>query len=605
MKTDPFTNELSRNIWESKYRYCEGPTVVDQTICDTWRRVAKAIAAAEGQHSTEWEEKFYRLLEDFRFLPGGRILAGAGTERRVTLFNCFVMGIIQDSLDSIFEGLREGALTMQQGGGVGYDFSTLRPRGSPAFHVGTQSSGPVSFMGIWDVMCDTLLSTGSRRGAMMATLRCDHPDIEEFVEAKRDPRALRNFNLSVLVSDDFMEAVKQDSEWPLVFPVLDQNDSSADLERQWPGHESMVRCRIYRRIRARDLWERIMRAAYDVAEPGVLFIDRINAENNLHYREYITATNPCGEIPLPPYGACDLGSVNLTYFVRDPFSDHASFDWKAFEETVQLGVRFLDNVITVSKFPLEALRQQATETRRIGLGVTGIADTLALLGLRYGDAPSLEFAKKLFAKLRDSAYRCSCALAREKGAFPALDINQYLNGCYAKRLPEAVREEIARTGIRNSHLLAIAPAGTISVLANNVSSGIEPIFDLQYTRKFRRDNGCYSSLSVTDYAWSKWKKSGQVDKPPYFVTAREIEPDAQLSLQAAVQPFIDNAISKTVYVRKDYPYEEFVSLYEKAYLLGLKGCTTFRPNPTRGEILSSGEEQPESVHCCAIDREGA
>ena len=356
---------------------------------DSWRRVAKALAGVESGQRTQWERRFFELLEDFRFLPGGRVLAGAGTGFDVTLFNCFVMGRIDDSMEGIFDALKEGALTMQQGGGVGYDFSTLRPAGTPAWRVGGVASGPVSFMRIWDSMCETLLSTAARRGAMMATLRCDHPDIEAFVEAKRRPGELRNFNLSVLVSDAFMQAVEADAPWKLVFPARGQGgdvhrDGSELIERQWPGYAEAVSCRVLREVPARDLWEKIMRANYESAEPGVLFIDRINRQNNLGFREHISATNPCGEIPLPPYGACDLGSINLTRFVHKPFSANASLDLDAIRATSALAVRLLDNVIDLSRFPLQQQAEQARGSRRIGLGVTGLADTLIMLGLHYG-----------------------------------------------------------------------------------------------------------------------------------------------------------------------------------------------------------------------------
>ena len=605
MPNDPFSNDLSRFIWASKYRYIDGTTLYDRTIEDTWRRVAAAIAAPEGRATPQWETRFYDLLEDFRFLPGGRVLAGAGTSRRVTLFNCFVMGVVEDSLDGIFEGLKEGALTMQQGGGVGYDFSALRPRGTAASHAGTQSSGPVSFMRIWDAMCSTLLSTGSRRGAMMATLRCDHPDSEEFVDAKRYTHELRNFNLSVLISDDFMAAVRQDADWPLVFPQSGDEHTDQRLRRAWSGYEREVPCGVFRHVRARDLWQRIMRATYDTAEPGVLFIDRINADNNLYYCERITATNPCGEIPLPPYGACNLGSVNLTRFALAPFTERRGFDWQGFEETIRLGVRFMDNVTSVSCFPLEAQRERALATRRIGLGVTGVADALLMLGMRYGDEDAQRFVAKLFETLRDTAYRVSCDLAEEKGAFPDLDTKRYLSGRYVERLPEDIRSRIAAAGIRNSHLLAMAPTGTVSLLANNVSSGLEPVFDFQYHRNIRQPDGTVAQIAVTDHAWSEWAKQGSETKPDHFVTAHELEPETHLAMQATIQPFVDNAVSKTVNVPRDFPFEKFNSLYEMAYSQGCKGCTTFRPNPISGEVLIGSDTQPDTVHCCTIDREGA
>ncbi len=571
----PFSMEISRQVWETRYR---APGEAD--IGASWRRVAQAIAAAESGEREQWAERFYRLLDQFRFLPGGRILAGAGTGHRVTLFNCFVMGEIADDLVSIFEALKEGALTMQQGGGVGYDFSTLRPAGMVAATTGSIASGPVSFMHIWDAMCATMLSTGARRGAMMATLRCDHPDIETFVDAKRDPAVLRHFNLSVQVSDAFMAAVAEDRDWPLVFP----------------GHADA------RTVKARELWQRILRAAYDTAEPGVLFVDTINRDNTLADRETLTATNPCGEIPLPPYGACDLGSLNLAAFVASPFAADARLDLDALADAAQLAVRFLDNVIDVSRYPLPAQAEQARRTRRIGLGITGLADALVLLGLRYDGEAARTLAARAMKTIRDATYRASIDLAREKGAFPALDREAFLASGFASRLPQAIRDAITAHGIRNSHLLAIAPAGTISLLANNCSSGIEPIFAAEAERRVLGTDGSYQTHPVVDYAGQLWQQQGRSGTPPALVEARQIDPLAHLQMQAALQPFVDNAISKTINVAADYPFERFADLYRQAHALGLKGCTVFRPNAVTGAILSQPPAD-EQTQCCGLERE--
>ena len=605
MPHPPFTAPISEHIWDTKYRYREDGAVRDRDITDTWRRIARALAGVEQKDRDDWERRFYDVLEDFRFLPGGRIQAGAGTRRRVTLFNCFVMGVIEDSMDGIFEALKEGALTMQRGGGVGYDFSTLRPRGRRARTVGGIASGPVSFMQIWDAMCATLLSTGNRRGAMMATLRCDHPDIEAFVEAKRDPGRLRNFNLSVLVTDAFMQAVETDADWPLVFP-LDAGETPAGetVERPWSGGPAPVPCRVHGRVSARGLWNRIMRATYDYAEPGVLFIDRINRLNNLYYRETISATNPCGEVPLPPYGACDLGSVNLTRFVSDPFSDKARFQTDRFLDTVRIAVRMMDNVIDLSEFPLEPQAEQARGSRRIGLGVTGLADTLIMLGLRYGEAPSLGFARDILRQLCHTAYGTSIALAREKGPFPFLDRERHGESEFIRALPEELQQGIQRDGIRNSHLVAIAPTGTISLLANNISSGLEPVFDFSYRRRIMDSEGRPAEYTLTDYAYRCWRelKGTEAELPPEFVDSRQLAPEQHLEMQAAIQPYVDNAISKTINIPGDYGFDAFRSLYESAYRRGLKGCTTFRPNPVTGEVLSALDEAP-ARHCCSIERE--
>jgi ribonucleoside-diphosphate reductase alpha chain len=598
MTSASFSMEISSHIWQTRYR-AEG----ERDIGATWRRVAQAIAAAEKRDSGQWAEHFHGLLEDFRFLPGGRILAGAGTGHRVTLFNCFVMGEIADDLEHIFEALKEGALTMQHGGGVGYDFSTLRPAGTVAAATGSIASGPVSFMHIWDAMCATMLSTGARRGAMMATLRCDHPDIETFVDAKRDPAVLRHFNLSVQIGDDFMAAVAADRDWPLVFPLHpgESTDRSSVL-RRWSGVRTTVPCRVLRTVKARALWQRILRAAYDTAEPGVLFVDAINRDNTLAEHETLAATNPCGEIPLPPYGACDLGSLNLTAFVASPYATDAHLDLESLAAAAQMAVRFLDNVIDVSRYPLPAQAAQARSTRRIGLGITGLADALVLLGQRYDSAAARILAARVMQNLRDAAYRASIDLAREKGPFPGLDRDAFLASGFASRLPADIRDGIATHGIRNSHLLAIAPAGTISLLANNCSSGIEPVFAAEADRRVVGAEGSYQTHRVVDCALQMWRQQGRDGMPPALVEAQQIEPRAHLQMQAALQPFVDNAISKTINVAADIPFERFEDLYGQAHALGLKGCTVFRPNAVTGAILSQPPAN-ERVQCCGLERE--
>jgi ribonucleoside-diphosphate reductase alpha chain len=593
---DPIATEISRHVWQTKYR------AADETdIAATWQRVAQAIAAAESDPAL-WAERFVHLLENFRFLPGGRILAGAGTGHRVTLFNCFVMGDIADDLVDIFEALKEGALTMQHGGGVGYDFSTLRPAGMVAEATGSIASGPVSFMHIWDAMCATMLSTGARRGAMMATLRCDHPDIETFVDAKRDPALLRHFNLSVQVSDAFMAAVAEDRDWQLIFPLHEGEKAGDDvIQRRWSGTATAVPCRVLRTLKARALWQRILHAAYDTAEPGVLFVDTVNRENTLHDREMLSATNPCGEIPLPPYGACDLGSLNLAAFVDAPFTTGARLDFDALANAARLAVRFLDNVIDVSRYPLPAQAQEAHLKRRIGLGITGLADTLVLLGLGYDSEAARTLAARAMQAVRDAAYRTSIELAREKGAFPGFAPEPFLASDFAARLPADIRDAIAAHGIRNSHVLAIAPAGTISLLANNISSGIEPIFAAEAERRVLGLDGRYRTHRVEDHACRLWREQGGSGMPPALVEARQIDPLAHLQMQAALQPFVDNAISKTINVAADTPFDRFESLYWQAHALGLKGCTVFRPNPVRGAILS--EPATEQVQCCGLERE--
>ena len=510
----------------------------EDSIDDTFRRVAEAVARAESDTSRDiWAKRFHETLKSGAFLPAGRILAGAGTGRRVTLFNCFVMGTIPDDLDGIFTNLREAALTMQQGGGIGHDFSTLRPKGAAVKSIGADASGPVSFMEVWDAMCRTIMSAGHRRGAMMGTLRCDHPDIELFIDAKADAAKLRMFNLSVLVTDAFMKAVEDDADWDLVFDG-----------------------KVYRTVRARDLWDRIMRSTYDYAEPGVIFIDRVNAENNLAYCETIQATNPCGEQPLPPYGACLLGSVNLARLVHDPFEATARLDPDALKETATTAIRFLDNVVDVSNFPLEAQRAEAAGKRRLGLGVTGLADALAMLGLVYGAEDAAEAAGTWMRIIQNAAYRASAELAAEKGAFPLFDADAFLKSPTVARLDEDVRALIGKNGMRNSHVTSIAPTGTISLFADNVSSGIEPIFSLAYRRAVLMPDGSRREEEVSDYAWRLYRAhsgDGEADVPPAFVTAQTLEPDAHLRMQAALQPWVDSSISKTINVPREISFEAF------------------------------------------------
>lgn len=586
---------ISESVWDTKYRYRQDELIIDQSIEATWQRVAKAIALAEkNTEQSRWQQSFYDILENFHFLPGGRILAGAGTSHQVTLFNCFVMNIVSDSLPGIFEALSEGALTLQQGGGIGYDFSVLRPYGDIVKKTGIAASGPVSFMRIWDTMCSVLLSTGARRGAMMAVLRCDHPDIETFITAKRDPRELRHFNVSVMVTDEFMQAVKKDESWPLVFP--DEEARGKDvLYRTWGNALTPVACRIYRYVKARDLWNQIIRSAYDYAEPGVLFSDTINRLNTLWYRERIQATNPCGEIPLPPYGACDLGAINLTQFVVAPFSPQATINWIKLEETVSIATRFLDNVINVSHYPLEAQRQQALGTRRIGLGMTGLANVFVMMGMHYGDKASIALARDIMRRIANVTWYTSIELAREKGIFPFYTPD-YLKGEFVATLEDPLRQQLAQHGVRNSHHNTVAPTGTISLLANNISNGIEPIFRATYDRHVREANGGMMTFRVEDYAYAKWRQAHQTNLPPAWEDTDSLQPEAHLHIQGAVQPFIDNAISKTINIPRQYPFEKLSDVYTAAYDLGLKGCTVFRPNDITGSVLEVPEE-----HCCQFE----
>lgn len=580
MRPDPFKlAPIAADIWQSKYRFCEGGELpADATVDDTWRRVAKAAASVEAQASRDtWETRFHEAMADFAFLPAGRIIAGAGTGRQVTLFNCFVMGGIDDDLGSIFNHVREAALTMQQGGGIGHDFSTLRPLGAPVSTLGADASGPVSFMDVWDAMCRTIKSAGARRGAMMGTMRCDHPDIEAFIEAKSDPARLRNFNMSVLVTDAFIDAVRTGADWPLRFGG-----------------------KLYRIVPARELWERIMRATYDYAEPGVIFIDRVNAENNLAYCETIHCTNPCGEQPLPPYGACLLGSINLTRFVTAPFTASAALETSRVEEHVSTAVRLLDNVIDISNYPLEAQHREAQAKRRIGLGLTGLADALIMCGLRYDTHSGRAVAQAWMQTIQNAAYAASAELACERGSFPLFEPTAHLAAPNVCRLAPEVRTSIAKHGLRNGCLTSIAPTGTISLFAGNVSSGIEPVFDLTYRRKVRNPDNTHRTEDVEDYAYALWRSlrqaqggSNQAAPPDTFVTAGTISAIAHLEMQATLQPWVDSSISKTINCPADIPFATFENLYLDAYDKGLKGCTTYRPNLVTGSVLSTaGEAAP-------------
>jgi len=608
--------ELSRLVWETRYRYVLDGEPRERHPEETWRRVARAVAQTEaGEPATEssgpgpWEARFRSVLASLELLPGGRILAGAGTAHRVTLFNCFVMGLIEDSLDGIFDALKEGALTMQQGGGVGYDFSTLRPRGLPARTAGTIASGPVSFMEIWEAMCATLLSTGARRGAMMATLRCDHPDVEHFVGAKQRAGALSHFNLSVQVTDALLEAVAGDAEWPLVFPAAiagareAKSTGDGEVLRRWPGFPEPVPCRVLGTLRARDLWDRIVRSAYDTGEPGVLFVDRINRLNNLGYRERISATNPCGEVPLPPYGACNLASLNLPRFVRAPFTPEARLDLDRLASVAALVVRFLDDVIDVSGFPLARQEEEVRATRRLGVGVTGLADALVLLGLPYDSDPGRAAAVAAVRTICHAAYRASVALARERGSFPAFDADRFLDGEHARTLPEDVRRDVAEHGLRNGQLLAIAPAGTISLLAGNVSSGIEPIFAARSRRRILDARGQAVELEVVDPAWAAWRAihGEAAGPPPAFRTVADLAPQDHLAMQAALQPFVDGGISKTVNVPTTERLPAFRVLFDRAAALGVKGLTVFRPGPSRTGVLRAAPAPGSSAACVRCD----
>src|SRR5689334_336105 len=559
------------------------------------RRVAHALAAVE-KDPARWEPVFLEALEN-GFIPGGRVNSAAGTALQATLINCFVQPVgdsVSETVDGksgIYVALMESAETMRRGGGVGYDFSAIRPRGAKVRGTESMASGPVSYMRVFDKSCETVESAGSRRGAQMGILRCDHPDIEDFIHAK-DHGDLKNFNVSVAVTDAFMRAVEADEDWELAHKSPPAPEFEGERRQRADGTW------VYRTLKARALWQQVMESTYDHAEPGVFFVDRANADNNLSYAESIEATNPCGEQPLPSYGCCCLGSVNLAPFVREPFGAKARFDFDAFARVVRVSVRMLDNVLDTTVWPLEKQHQEARAKRRIGLGFTGLGDALVMLGLRYDTEDARRMGARIAGAMRDEAYSASAGLAQEKGAFPLFDAERYLSAPrFASRLPEKVKRDIRATGIRNSHLLSIAPTGTISLaFADNASNGIEPPYSWTYQRKKRMSDGSMKIYDVEDHAWRLYRHLGgdMAQLPPAFVTAMDISALDHMRMVAVVAPYVDSAISKTVNVPEDYPYDQFKNLYLEAWKAGLKGITTYRPNKVLGSVLSIAPQKAET-----------
>ena len=570
----------------------------EQDIAAVRRRVAGALAACEAPALREDMARTFLWAQEHGFVPGGRINSAAGLGLKATLINCFVQPVgdaisgTEGGAPGIYTALAEAAETMRRGGGVGYDFSAIRPAGSKVRGTQSRASGPVSYMEVFDASCKTVESAGARRGAQMGVLRIDHPDIERFIAAK-DAGQLSSFNISVGVTDAFMQALAGDAGFDLVHraePGLDAiaAGTSRNADGSWR----------YRQVRARDLWDKVMRSTYDHAEPGVLFIDRINAENNLWYAERLDATNPCGEQPLPAYGCCDLGSLNLTCFVERPFGPAPGFDFARLRAVATVAVRMLDLVLDATEWPLEAQAAEARAKRRIGLGFLGLGSALVMLGLRYDADAGRAMASRIACELRDAAYAASVQLAREKGAFPLFDAERYLQGPFIARLPHELRAAIREHGIRNSHLLSIAPTGTIALaFADNASNGIEPPYAWTYQRKKRMPDGSLRVYDVADHAWRLYRRLGHdvsdpARLPPQFVTALQMPALEHLAMMEAVQPFIDTAISKTVNVAADYPYDGFKDLYTEAWRAGLKGLATYRPNAIIGSVLSAGPPAP-------------
>ena len=592
------TQPISHDVLKEKYL-----KPGEDGLEDLYRRVARSLASVEAEPERAKYEALFLGNLHAGAIGAGRIMSAAGTSIQATLINCFVQPVgdcIQGTDDGgypgIYEALREAAETMRRGGGVGYDFSRIRPRGADVKATASVASGPCSYINVFDQSCSTVESAGSRRGAQMGVLRIDHPDVQEFITAKRTPGRWNNFNVSVGMPDAFMRALDADQPWELVHRAkpgakLIEGGAFQRTDGLW----------VYETVAARDLWDTVMRSAYDFAEPGILFLDNINRDNNLSYCESIAATNPCGEQPLPPYGCCDLGPIILPHFVRHPFgfSGVPTFDFEAFGKSVAIQVRALDNVLDVTFWPLPQQQAEAAAKRRIGVGFTGLGNVLSMLCLRYDDVQGREMAARIATCMRDAAYAASIALAQQKGTFPKFDADGYLApGTFASRLPPALQQSIRQHGIRNSHLLSIAPTGTVSLaFADNASNGIEPAFSWVYRRKKRESDGSTSEYAVEDHAWRLYRElGGNVDKlPDYFVNALEISAANHIAMMETVQPFVDTAISKTVNVPADYRYEEFKDLYQQAWRAQLKGLATYRPNAILGSVLDAGPAKPENA----------
>ncbi|MEJ2391532.1 MAG: adenosylcobalamin-dependent ribonucleoside-diphosphate reductase [Gammaproteobacteria bacterium] len=640
----PFQS-ASLDIWDKKYRLkAKDGRIIDNTIDETYQRVARALAEVEPAEGRQhWYEEFLWALRHGA-IPAGRITSNAGAlehKPATSTINCTVSGIIHDSMNDILQKVHEAGLTLKAGCGIGYDFSTLRPKGAYVSGAGAYTSGPLSFMDIYDKMCFTVSSAGGRRGAQMATFDVGHPDVKDFIRAKRESGRLRQFNLSLLITEDFMQAVADDADWPLAFPItereaedekLDVNDPAQVIWREWPitdeyltDEDGLVACKVYKTIKAQRLWDMIMTSTYDFAEPGFILIDKVNEMNNNWFCETIRATNPCGEQPLPPYGSCLLGSVNLTKFVRNPFTKDAAFDWDEFSKTVAIFTRMLDNVVEIHGLPLDQQGVEIKTKRRHGMGFLGLGSTLTMLRMKYGSNESVQFTEKVSQALAVTGWETALELAKEKGPAPIMEQEFEVSTDMLRKRPEMKRDgykvgdkvkgkvlharysrymqrvagvapelvaELEKTGARFTHHSSIAPTGTISLsLANNASNGIEPSFAHHYFRNVIRE-GKKSKEKVDVFSFellayrelvnqdaSANGEEGENKLPDYFITADDITPKEHVDIQAASQKWIDSSISKTANVPTDYPFEDFKDIYTYAYKQGLKGCTTFRFNP--------------------------
>ena len=589
-EVDIFQQDITRHVWENKYRYKDD----GDHPYHSFARVCKGVYAKEANNVHE--KAALSAMRAGLWMPAGRIHAGAGTPKVVTLINCYVCRTIEDSMVGIKDALGDAMLTMQQGGGIGMDFSTLRPKGALLQRTGSDASGPLPFMDMWNAMCGTIKSAGSRRGAMMGVMSCEHPDLPEFIQAKHEPGRLTNFNVSVLVTDAFMEAVKADEDWYLGFtePPIDGSHLFVDVDekgRNWYA---------YSKWRARELWDMIMRSTYEYSEPGVIFIDVINETNNLKYCEYISCTNPCGEQPLPPNGACNLGAVNLARMVRYPFTDKAQFDFTLLERTTAIGVRFLDNVIDATHYPLESQRREEESKRRIGIGITGLANALAMLGITYGSEEALQTTFRITECLKNTAYAASAKLAAERGTFELYDATQWgKDSPIVQGLPPTIRDAIDTYGIRNGVLLTIAPTGTTSLYYGNVSSGLEPVFSWETRRKVLQNDNSFKEFHVVDYGYLVYQhihgKTPIDALPGYMVTHADLDVSDHIRMQAVCQRNIDASISKTINCPKDISFDDFKLIYWDAYATGCKGCTTYRPSEVRGSVLEDANKDKDDA----------